>query len=222
MHALPRFSWYVLSLLTVIAVVLSAGFGGATPILDANFTGAGTQNPQGINTDAPQNAGQTFTVLNTGNLTSVGVEVAFAGQTADNNLNLSIFATTAGLPTGAPLTTTSLPFTSIPTSFPTAPPYTIFTLPGAGLPVTAGDVLAVVLDTISSPGYEWMMIDGAAFGGASIGGLGPPFSLVNPPPNAFHLTTFVDPLAVPEPGSFLLLAFGLVGLLTYSRRLRVH
>jgi hypothetical protein len=112
---------------------------------------------------------QTFTVGFTGTLTRVDVLVAQLFNQQHEDLEITIFDTIGGAPRAA----LTAPFHISPASVPIAPhasTFDAYAYLGAqfALPVTVGDVLAIVVSTGSSSQYYWA---GAFGGGYPVGKL---------------------------------------------------
>ena len=112
---------------------------------------------------------QTFTVGVTGTLTRVDVLVATLFNQQPEDLEITIFNTIGGAP-GAALTA---PFHISPASVPIAPHAATFDAYAYlsaqfALPVTAGDVLAIVVSTGASSQYYWAGVFGGGYPGGQL------------------------------------------------------
>jgi hypothetical protein len=167
-------------------------------------------------------AGQTFTVGVTGTLSSIVVEIVKSSAAIIADLVLDLRTPDGALPglPGATLASVAVAGTDITTGT----SLVSFDLSGAGISVTSGDFLSFVLtsDTLhAGPGPYFANNSGV--GGGYSGGegyrttLGDGTNFVSTLDYRFQ--TFVD-TAVPEAGSFFLLAASLAGLRLVRRRAR--
>ena len=128
----------------VMGWLLYAGIAQATPVVDQQFTPSGNFARLAVANDRTQI--QTFTVGITGTLTSIDVRVSEGPQTVED-LVLSLWSTNAaGLPQ------TQLAAASVASTDPAfAPPefaaLVPFDLTAAMVPVTAGELLAIELNS---------------------------------------------------------------------------
>jgi hypothetical protein len=208
-----------LSIRTCIATtaLLCAASASAVPVLDQSFEelGSATGGSQGI--------AQTFTVTVTGTLTGLDI---FTQQLT--GVSLGILATTGGAPTPFSTALGVMPLPNVP--FSTFGDWLSVDLTPLNLSVTAGDVLAWALlgGQAQIKGNDFLVPGDRYTGGAAFSGrrvlLSPPgqFPPVFSPfgeawvPASSQFTidhafrTYVEPVAVPEPPTFALLALALV------------
>ena len=197
----------------MLSLLLFAGIAQATPILDQQNAPSGNFPRLTVANDRSQI--QTFTVGLTGELTRIDVQVAKGSNTVEN-LVLSLWSTdSAGLPKDM-LASGSVPPSAIGSGG-LQPPFVTFDLNAAALPVSSGELLAIVLDSSApnnppffSERYEWE-IGGQYDRGTAYTRLGSAFFAAS---DDFHFKTFVS---VPEPSAWVILAVGLCGF--YLRRL---
>lgn len=140
--------------ITILIVLLaSATANASTTYLDANYTPT-TPGGSGLIVSNDISASQTFTVVNTGELSSIALDL----YTYDGNpglpLTVDIVTTSGGLPSEATsgpsvLASATLSASAV-TSTPAFVPVSI-----SGFAVTSGEVLAIVLSTASAIGYVW-------------------------------------------------------------------
>jgi hypothetical protein len=155
---------------------------------------------------------QTFTVGIAGTLDHIDISMFQLGSifATNGDPKLSVYNTTGGVPSGAPLTTIQVPTVLVP--FNTAA-FVTFDVSAAAIPVSVGDVLAFGVSTLSDPGPYFLPEDpdtgvvGNYSGGAAYRRTLPsqPWQLLQPSQD-HEFRTFVN--AVPEPSTFTLLAFG--------------
>ena len=191
----PAISLATLILLAAAAPAWSSGVLDQAFEVDTNVGGSGYA-PLVNEPGHDFKAAQTFTVGAGGVLTDVEVLVAGAYGAAEP-LVLEIQSTTAGVPDGTVLATASLARAVVPN----AAAYTNFDVSGAGLSVTAGELLAIVLRTDPVPAgsgasYVWEgEVDALALylGGEALGTMNAiPWS--DPGFSAdFGFRTYVDP-----------------------------
>ena len=162
--------------------------------------------------------GQTFTVGVSGTLTSVQVLVAQLFNQQAEDLLVTIFNTSGGLPNNPVTPAIHLSPTIVPI-VQHASDFTDYAYLSASfsLPVTTGNVLAIVLSTGDTSQYFWA---GVLSGGYPRGQLFRNEGFVWTPEGVEDqvFRTFVEPKAnVPELPSLLLFAFGFAALLRYRR-----
>jgi hypothetical protein len=128
------------------ALAFAATPAAAAPVLDANCPGpsggtAGFFNPPGGN----GRMAQTFTVINTGSLTSAQMEVIKAASSTGDYILQIVAVDGSGVPTNTVLASATIPNASVPTGVSTITG--TFATP---VPVTAGQQYAVVVTRPSS------------------------------------------------------------------------
>jgi hypothetical protein len=166
--------------------------------------------------------GQTFTVGIAGTLDHIEVLMFRLGGIFDPTGDpiLSVYATSAGLPTGAPLATATVPEANVP--FTTAA-FVSFDVNSAAIPVGLGDVLAFAISTTSEVGPYFLLTHGDT-GQPEDYAAGTVVSRFLPAGPWSALTqdhgfrTYVVP--VPEPQSLVLLGLGLAAVVAMRRRRR--
>jgi len=202
----------------LVGWLLFAGIVHAAPMIDQQHTPSGNFPAFAVANDRTQI--QTFTVGITGALTAIDVQVS-REPLAVENLVLSLWSTdAAGLPQ-ARLVTKSVAATD-PAFTSTGPrPFIAFDLAGGAVEVTAGELLAIELNSTAANSppffnerYLWE-IGGQYDRGTAYTQIGPSFFAQS---EDFHFRTFV--ISVPEPGTLALLSTGLGGLLAYGWRRR--
>jgi hypothetical protein len=141
--------------------------------------------------------GQTFTVGTTGTLTRVDVLVAQMFNVQPESLDVTIFDTVSGAPRAA----LTVPAHLLPSSVPIVPHPSSFDnyaylSATFTLPVTAGDVLAIVVSTGTSSQYFWAGVNAGGYpGGQLYQTTGGAWSRVGSEDQAFR--TFVAPSGPP-------------------------
>lgn len=156
--------------------------------------------------------GQTFTVGTTGTLVQIDVfmfRFSFSDSVTDDVI-LSVYATSSGLPTGAALATVTLPKAQVPLN---AAALVSFDVSGAGIAVNAGDVLAFAVAAASGQGSYTLPIVFNATGVDYAGGaavrrdlsVSGPWSTIIPAAD-YGFQIWVD--TVPEPTTAVLLLVG--------------
>lgn len=169
---------------------------------------------------------QTFTVGIAGTLDHIDAlmfQLGFPFLT-NGDPKLSVYNTTAGLPSGAPLVTVQVSKALVP--FNNAN-FVTFDVSGANIPVSVGQVLAFGISTLSDPGpYFWLEdIDNGGPTGYA-GGAAFRRTLPNQPWQAFtpsmdhEFMTYVN--AVPEPSTFVLgiASLAVLGIVTLRKMFR--
>jgi hypothetical protein len=167
---------------------------------------------------------QTFTVGIAGTLDHIDVSMFQLGApfATNGDPKLSVYNTTAGVPSGSPLTTIQVSTTLVP--FNTAA-FVTFDVSTAAIPVSVGQVLAFGVSTLSDPGPYFVPQDsdtgavGNYAGGAAYRRTLPaqPWQVLTPAQD-HEFRTFVN--AVPEPSTLLLAAVGTISLVLARRRMR--
>ncbi len=202
----------------LVGWLLFAGIVQAAPVIDQQHTPSGNFPAFAVANDRTQI--QTFTVGITGAVTRIDVQVSREPLTVEN-LVLSLWSTdAAGLPQ-ARLATESVAATD-PAFTSTGPrPLIPFDLAVGGVEVTAGELLAIELNSNAANNppffnerYLWE-IGGQYDRGTAYTQIGSSFFTQS---GDFHFRTFVT--SVPEPGTLVLLSTGLGGLLAYGWRRR--
>jgi hypothetical protein len=202
----------------LIGWLLYAGIAQATPVIDQEFNPPGNFGALAVANDRTQI--QTFTVGITGTLASIEVLVSKQPRTVED-LVLSLWSTNAaGLPQ------TELAADSLAATDPAfAPPFVDalvpFDLTAAAVPVTAGELLAIELNSNASNNpplfderYLWK-IGGQYDRGAAYTQIG---TAIFQQTEDLHFVDFVNP--APEPGTLALLSTGLAGMLAFGWRRR--
>jgi hypothetical protein len=203
--------------IAAFVLVVASGVAFADPVPDQSFTPSlptGTTATVGLSNSVDWS--QTFTVGLTGTLTSFDVAIRTI-STAFSPLLVDLRTTSGGLPTEADAGANVLFSTSV-TGIPNDPNFTIHSFV-VGVPVTAGDVLAIVLrsdDEIEI--YDWAAVNAGTYaGGAAFQRIGSAWGAGGPRDLWFR--TFVDQgtAPVPEPALLALLVTGL-GLVACRRQ----
>jgi hypothetical protein len=168
-----------------------------------------------------QDVAQTFTVGVSGQLTQIDILMTTRG-TPPGDLILDVRSTTAGVPNeddGSVLGSIVVPAATLPPAS-----FVSFDLSGAGIQLAAGDVVAFVLRSRDSTLGDDYWIGGGDPGGYAAGDA---FLRQNGSPGTWQpwdgSTNVIDLgfktyMLVPEPGTGVLLALGLVGLAARSRQ----
>jgi hypothetical protein len=209
--------------IAAFVLVVASGVAFADPVPDQSFTPSlptGTTATVGLSNSVDWS--QTFTVGLTGTLTSFDVAIRTI-STAFSPLLVDLRTTSGGLPTEADAGANVLFSTSV-TGIPNDPNFTIHSFV-VGVPVTAGDVLAIVLRSDDlNPVYGWAAVTtdsyagGAAFRRLFSGTWGTSTAGIN----ELWFRTFVDQgtAPVPEPAllGLLVTGFGLAWVVRHTRR----
>jgi PEP-CTERM motif len=146
----------------------------------------------------------------------------YATPTETDLVTFGIYRTTGGTPTGAALYSTTVVPAMLPSDsliFTTPTQFKSLDVSGAAIPVSVGDVLALVLssDGGSAPWTLWQSQSGNLYAGGTLffsSNLGATWT---PLGNDAAFRTLVNP--VPEPGTLLLVGLG-VGCTAWRRRNR--
>jgi hypothetical protein len=163
---------------------------------------------------------QTFTVGIAGTLDHIDVVMYQLGSSFPTNADpkLSVYNTTAGVPSGVPLTTVQFPRAQVPVIG--SPNFVTFDVSAAGIPVSVGDVFAFGVSTLSNPNSYFLTVDPSGVGNYS-GGAAYARTLpaqpwqIDQPPQDLLFRTFVN--TVPEPSTCVLAAIGFLICLTRRR-----
>lgn len=208
--------------IAAFVLVVASGVAFADPVPDQSFTPSlptGTTATVGLSNSVDWS--QTFTVGLTGTLTSFDVAIRTNSTSVASPLLVDL-RTTGG--TGAPTDPdagANILFSTSVTGIPNDPNFTIHSFV-VGVPVTAGDVLAIVLRSDDlNPVYGWAAVTtdsyagGAAFRRLFSGTWGTSTAGIN----ELWFRTFVDQgtAPVPEPALLALLVTGL-GLVACRRQ----
>jgi hypothetical protein len=201
----------------LVGWLLFAGIVQAAPIIDQQHTPSGNFPAFAVANDRTQI--QTFTVGIAGAVTRIEVQVSREPLTVEN-LVLSLWSTdAAGLPQ-ARLATESVAPTDPAFTSTGARPLIPFDLPAGAVEVTAGELLAIKLNSNAANNppfnerYLWE-IGGQYDRGTAYTQIGSSFLQQS---DDFHFRTSVT--SMPEPGTLVLLSAGLGGLLAYGWRRR--
>jgi hypothetical protein len=219
------FCLQIVSILGLTLLLLSIGLrtSHAAGVLDQQLNPANYPPDDLVNAGfgGTQNLAQTFTVGITGTLSEVDVSVErFAFSPPTGTLYLQIRSTTAGVPAADPsfLVQASVPESSLPVAgnFGFVP----FDVSSAGLQVTQGEQLAIVLlaPDFANP-VSWIGVQGDFYpAGSAFVEQEPGFGWIPNGPSGtdYGFQTFV---AIPEPSTLSMAGLAcLVGLARASRR----
>lgn len=213
-----------------VAILAVAAVCSGAPILDQYFeydTCAGIIDPCGGSVGGiwSDNA-QTFTAGLTGRITSIQVLLQGGGNAGD--LHFELLPTAGGVPVedlGLALAIDVRPAGSIPG----APTWITFELAGPGIPVQAGDVLAIAIRDPSGGCCATYIWRGSVYADLYAGGqrfvrgvgAGPVWNggtIGTPPSNEanvdlnFRVYVDAEPAGVPEPGTWTMTAAGILAI----------
>ncbi len=219
-HAFTRSGRPPLLVLGVSFLMTSAAM--ATPILDqAYLPPNGNSSLAVLGTGAEHDVAQTFTVGLTGQLTRIDVWLVSEGVPT-TDLVLDVRNTTSGIPDpNDMLILGSASMTATQIGLLPSPAFVSFDLTSANIQVTAGETLAIVLQSLATVGdsYRWVGdYPGGYSGGTAFrrdGGTGGLFVIASDPlplPPPLTDLGFQAFVVVPEPSSLMLIGLGLAGL----------
>jgi hypothetical protein len=211
------------ALSAIVLCLLAAGQSRAGGVLDqSNVVST-------FNFDAavvgPQSIGQTFTVGIAGLLSQINLEIYKSTNTVTDP-TFNIEGTTGGAPDDTKvLYSTTIPLSSIPT-FDTPPPGTVpmtsIDVSSANIVVTPGEILALTLSRVGTPGSPpwllWRQGIGGYTGGNSYDSIPPgtPWTVDHSYEGGFQ--TFVSSASVPEPSTAILAVIGLGCCAVFTRK----
>ncbi len=209
--------------ISIVALTITMGAAQASVIQADNLFPTPTSSVGGNRANSDEIAAQTFTVLNTGLLETVDVQV-YSNGTAMSDLIVSIIETTGGDPVlgASPLATKTVASGDISGAFAGSLTVSIdFSMDS--LMVTAGQVLAIVLSS-SDPffgGYVWVLgVDNQSMnyagGDSYLSQNGAPYQKFSTGDYGFRVS--VAPSEVPLPAALPLFLIGLGGLGFLKRR----
>jgi PEP-CTERM motif len=208
----------------LIVILASATCVNAGIVLDQEHSFSGGL-ANSTNGDGPE-FGQTFTVGVAGTLDHIDVLMYQLGGTSDptDQVQLSVYNTAAGLPSGTPLVTSYVPYSSVPVG---TADFVSFDVSAAELFVIPGEVLSFGAN--GRTGVQKVIIllsDGDASastrmdypGGIAVSRRVPSAWQPLQPDQDFGFRTFVN--AVPEPSSIVMALSGLLacGLAAWGHR----